>query len=244
MSKSPSPSRRQFIKNATVLTIGTVLVQGCGQDPAILPPDSSDPSAPTDPTNTGTTPDPSDPTTTTTPDPSETGEICETTSPDIEGPFYRDNPPHRAQLVTPEEPGRRLLIEGYVYASDCETPLSGAVVDIWHADDAGDYDNTSDAFRMRGQMTTNEDGYYAFTSIRPGRYLNGNTYRPEHIHYRVTYETGGSDTVSLITQLYFENDPFLETDPWAVPERTIALEDENTENFSGRFDVVLPVPVD
>ena len=116
-------------------------------------------------------------------------------------------------------------------------------MDVWHADDEGEYDNTSEAFRMRGQMTTNEDGYYEFSTIRPGRYPNAGTYRPEHIHFKVTYQAGASDTASLTTQLYFENDPFLEDDPWAVAERTIALSDVDGDQFAGRFDVVLPVTI-
>lgn len=267
MGTQPSPTRRQFIQKATAITLGTVLVHGCGDAEQAIPgpsSDLSDPMAPqtSDPSATDasdpTAPDPSDATDPTTPDPSDVSdpsdlsdptdpsspeEICELTSSDIEGPFYRDNPPHRAQLVSADEPGRGLVIVGTVFAADCETPLVGAVVDVWHADDAGDYDNTSDAFRMRGQMTTNEEGSYEFTTIRPGRYPNAGTYRPEHIHFKVTYQTGASDTASLTTQLYFENDPFLENDPWAVAERTIALSTEDENNYNGRFDVVLPVTV-
>ena len=166
---------------------------------------------------------------------------CDLTSSDIEGPFYRDNPPNRAVLVEPGEPGRPLQIIGTVYASDCVTPLVGAVVDVWHADDAGEYDNTSDAFRMRGQMKTDEGGAYVYDTIRPGRYPNGGTFRPEHIHYKVSYKTADSDEVTLTTQLYFEDDPFLEGDPWAVPARTIPLSEESENSFVRRFDVVLPV---
>ena len=247
MQKKVSPTRRQFIQKATALTLGTVLIQSCGDSTST---DNPPPFEPSEPTPEGSTPvDPTpepepgtDPVTPTEPDPTDPeNPICETTSADIEGPFYREDPPHRATLVSEDEPGRALIIEGYVYAADCETPLVGAVVDVWHADDAGDYDNSSDEFRMRGQMTTNAEGYYAYTTVRPGRYLNGSTYRPEHIHYKVTYETGGSDSVSLITQLYFEEDPFLESDPWAVAERTIPLETEQETAFSGRFDIVLPV---
>ena len=260
MSTKPSPTRRQFIQKATAITLGTVLVQSCGEpNPIITEPDSAE----SDPTNPGT-PDPtapdaadaSDPTSPDAADPTDAADatdpstdasapedVCELTSSDIEGPFYRDNPPYRAELVGEDEPGRPLVISGRVFAADCVTPLVGAVVDVWHADDAGDYDNSSYAFRMRGQMTTNEEGYYEFTTIRPGRYPNAGTYRPEHIHFKVTYQAGASDTASLTTQLYFENDPFLENDPWAVPERTIPLSNENENDFVGQFDVILPVTV-
>ena len=45
----------------------------------------------------------------------------------------------------------------------------------------------------------------------PGRYLNGNQYRPSHIHFRVT----APDHVELVTQLYFQGDPYIPIDPWA-----------------------------
>ena len=273
MSTKPSPTRRQFIQKATAITLGTVLVQSCGESNPVITepspgesdptnpgttdptsPDATDPTAPdaadaSDPTSPDaadpTVPDPTDAADATDPstDASAPEDICELTSSDIEGPFYRDNPPYRAELVGEDEPGRPLIISGRVFAADCVTPLVGAVVDVWHADDAGDYDNSSDAFRMRGQMTTNEEGYYEFTTIRPGRYPNAGTYRPEHIHFKVTYQAGASDTASLTTQLYFENDPFLENDPWAVPERTIPLSNENENDFVGQFDVILPVTV-
>ena len=245
MQKKSSPTRRQFIQKATALTLGTVLIQSCGEELTVDNPSVIDPVDPSEGGSTEPEPEPQpDPTTPTDPEPTDPPDsICEATSADIEGPFYREDPPHRATLTAEDEPGRPLVIEGYVYAADCETPLVGAVVDVWHADDAGGYDNSSEDFRMRGQMTTNDDGYYAYTTIRPGRYLNGATYRPEHIHYKVSYETGGSDNVSLTTQLYFVGDPFLESDPWAVEERTIALEDQGDENFLGRFDVILPVEI-
>ena len=152
MQKKSPPTRRQFIQKATAITLGTVLVQSCGE--SITPENNStlDPSDPSETTNDPTEPEPQpDPATPTEPDPTNPDDsLCEATSADIEGPFYREDPPHRATLVPEDEPGRSLVIEGYVYAADCETPLAGAIVDVWHADDDGAYDNSSDAFRMRG----------------------------------------------------------------------------------------------
>lgn len=263
MSKTIIANRREFIKAAAAVTLGAAITQGCGNVTDTPENDASDPSSAADPTDASDAADVDDPSSTPDPtnqvdtadaadtadasdtaDPTGVDPICDKTSADIEGPFYRENPPHRATLVTEDEPGRPLRLQGYVYAADCETPLVGAVVDVWHADDAGAYDNASSAFRMRGQMTTNAEGFYSYDTIRPGRYLNGNTYRPEHIHYKVSYATGGPDEVGLTTQLYFEGDPHLETDPWAVPERTIALTEISSANFEGQFDIVLPVEVD
>ena len=60
------------------------------------------------------------------------------------------------------------------------------------------------------QQSLQEDGSYQFDTILPGRYLNGSTYRPSHIHVRVRWddENGSND---FISQLYFEGDPFLQS---------------------------------
>jgi protocatechuate 3,4-dioxygenase beta subunit len=168
-------------------------------------------------------------------------EVCELTGPDIEGPFYRSNAPFRTTLIENGEVGRPLQIEGRVLASDCKTPLPGATVDVWHADDEGDYDNASGEFRMRGRMTTNEQGEYAYDTIRPGKYPNAGTFRPEHIHYRVTYTRSNNDGAMLTTQLYFEGDEFIPNDPWASESAQVIALEERLGSFYGVFDIVLPV---
>ena len=55
----------------------------------------------------------------------------------------------------------------------------------------------------------NEKGhcYFEFHTIQPGHYLS----RPKHFHIKFTTVDGHT----LITQIYFSGDPFIETDPWA-----------------------------
>lgn len=172
---------------------------------------------------------------------------CTPTSADIEGPYYRSGSPFRVALASPTEPGERLLIRGVVYANDCTTPISGVTVDVWAANDEGCYNNNVDCFphsddihNLRGRMLTNEKGEYAFSTIKPGRYLNGATYRPSHIHFRVT-APGASP---FITQLYFEGDPYIPTDPWASEDdaepRIIPLSPVNNV-LEGTFDIILRV---
>ena len=168
-------------------------------------------------------------------------EICKTTTEDIKGPFYRENPPSRIAIAEGEV-GTVLTIRGVVCGDDCKTPLSNTVVDVWQADDKGEYDNNSAAYRLRGQMATNAQGEYEFKTILPGRYLNGLTYRPRHIHYQVTHPISEDQTTTLITQLYFAGDEYLADDPWAEESRTIPLEDVNGE-LEGVFNIVLAVPV-
>src|SRR5439155_25016642 len=107
------------------------------------------------------------------------GGVCVQTNADIEGPFYRADAPFRTQLAAANEPGERLTVRGIVYAPDCVTPLAGVVVDVWHANAAGHYDNDGSpnpdpsAYLLRGRMQTGADGVYEYETVIPGRYLNG-----------------------------------------------------------------------
>jgi catechol 1,2-dioxygenase len=129
------------------------------------------------------------------------------TEDNILGPFYTPGAPFKKD-ITDGAPGDRLLISGTVYGCDCVTPLAGAEVDIWQADTQGAYDGVG--FVLRGKALTDAQGHYEFESILPGFYLNGATYRPRHVHYKVSHQQG----VALTTQLYFEGDPYIPTDPF------------------------------
>lgn len=135
---------------------------------------------------------------------------CIPTTADILGPFYRANAPFRANLQILGEPGIPLIYKGTVYDLDCN-PLPNALIEVWQADDAGAYDNTSPDFKYRASQYSDALGQYEFTSIHAGRYLNGAQYRPSHIHFRVT----APGIAELITQLYFTGDPYISADPWA-----------------------------
>jgi catechol 1,2-dioxygenase len=129
---------------------------------------------------------------------------CDPTSPDMLGPYHVDDAPFRTVLASADEPGTRLFISGRVLANDCVTPIEGAIVDVWHATDAGCYSvletcPDEDPFNLRGQMLTDANGDYGYETILPGYY----TGRPLHVHYIVSPPTGAS----LTTQLYFTMDP-------------------------------------
>jgi catechol 1,2-dioxygenase len=139
---------------------------------------------------------------------------CETTN-DILGPFYRPDAPMREDLTYEGLAGTRITLRGQVFADDCTTPLPNALVEIWHCDTLGEYDNETDEYRHRASLKTNEMGEYRFHTIVPGKYLNGRLYRPSHIHYRVT-EKNSSE---LISQIYFAGDPHIKADPWASDKK-------------------------
>jgi catechol 1,2-dioxygenase len=164
---------------------------------------------------------------------------CDTTS-DILGPFYRPNAPERADLTFEGLEGTPITIKGCVHKSDCKSLLSEAMVEIWHCNAMGEYDNDSSEFRHRAHLKTKANGEYAFTTILPGKYLNGTLYRPAHIHFRVTEK----NSKELVSQIYFKGDPHIEQDPWASKERaklrvlTITPEDIRG-NLIVQFDIYL-----
>jgi catechol 1,2-dioxygenase len=170
--------------------------------------------------------------------------VCAPTGSDALGPFYRANAPNRTELAGPEEPGDRLEIIGRVFGSDCNTPLEGAVLDIWNADASGQYDNASIDFRLRGVLMSDREGRYAFSTVRPGNYPNAGGMRPAHVHFTVSRP----GYIPLTTQLYFSGDPYLgkndscggcnSEDPTLVIE--LRPEEKNGKTiFHGCFNVVL-----
>ena len=76
-------------------------------------------------------------------------------------------------------------------------------------------------------MLTDDEGYYAFRTVKPGPYPwrnYVNTWRPAHIHFSVF---GSGFAQRLITQMYFEGDPLIphDSDPAArSPTRRRAIQ--------------------
>jgi protocatechuate 3,4-dioxygenase beta subunit len=159
------------------------------------------------------------------------GRVCSATADNIEGPFFKPGAPHRSELVSPGDPGERLLVSGTVMSTDCR-PLSGVEMDIWQANARGEYD--LDGFRFRGRLCTRQDGAFQLTTIIPGRYLNGRRYRPAHIHVKL-HAPGHSP---LTTQLYFEGDPYNQGDDFIRP--SLIMQPRRMGALTtGRFDFVL-----
>ncbi|MCA9524155.1 MAG: hypothetical protein KC609_24475 [Myxococcales bacterium] len=176
--------------------------------------------------------------------PTSPARLCRPTGRDIEGPFYARGAPWRRVLASSHEPGERLTISGTVYGPDCKTPLAGVLLDVWHADRSGRYHSRSEQFRLRGRLRTDKLGRYSFSTIRPGRYREGDSFRPAHIHFKVA----ASGRAALTTQLYFSGDPYLKPkDPCDVcnsgePSQIITLAARKkgaTMAYRGTFDIIL-----
>jgi len=211
MSKNNINPRRQFLKNTSLAALSLSLLPVTGKAKPILKKDDE----------------------------------CFPSTLDYygEGPFYTDNPPELVdgQLADAYEPGTRMIISGRVSNLDCTEFIPGTVIDVWHADDAGQYDNVG--FNLRGKTTSNSQGFFMFETVHPGKYLNGSSYRPSHIHFKIT--PPGFDT--LTTQLYFEGDPYIENDAAAsitegefdASHRIIPLTTNNDGDEEGTWDIVV-----
>ena len=164
---------------------------------------------------------------------------CETSN-DILGPFYRADAPLISDLTYEGLEGTRIHLDGTVYGPDCTTPMTGAMVEIWHCDSEGVYDNDSPDFRQRGRILSDENGQYSFTTILPGKYQNGKLYRPAHIHYRVSER----NSKELISQIYFQGDPHIVKDPWAskkkAEQRILSIFPKDIDgSLNVKFDIYL-----
>lgn len=171
---------------------------------------------------------------------------CEPTTLDYygQGPFYTSGPPILGDdnnLAATNEPGERIIITGRVRNLDCSQFLPDTIIDIWHADDAGTYDN--DGYNLRGITKSNAQGFYTFETIKPGKYLNGSKYRPSHIHFKIT----PPGFPELITQLYFQGDTSIPEDAAAsldsgtfdASSRIIALSTNANGVLEGNWDIVV-----
>lgn len=123
----------------------------------------------------------------------------------IEGPYYFDPKLVRTD-ITEGKPGVPLGLTLQVADAQSCAPLSGARVDVWHADALGVYSgyprqtdarnvSTEGQHFLRGTQATDASGIATFTTIYPGWYQG----RTTHIHCKVFLD---SNTV-LTTQLYF-----------------------------------------
>ena len=79
----------------------------------------------------------------------KTIEECIPTAENIEGPFYMTDAPFRNNLRVFGDEGISVSLSGRVVQGDCSEALNGAVIEFWHADPSGGYDNESEDMRYR-----------------------------------------------------------------------------------------------
>lgn len=143
------------------------------------------------------------------------------------GPFYRGAAPECASgdcIAREGTPGPKIFFSGRVLETDGR-PIGGATLDVWQASPVGLYENqdaTQPDLNLRGKFTTDADGRFHFSSVRPAGYpvptngpvgdllraQNRAPMRPAHIHFIVS--APGHKT--LITQVFFDQPEALEND--------------------------------
>ena|SRR3989454_617034 len=144
-----------------------------------------------------------------------------------EGPYFKPSSPERLSLLEPEMRGRRLVVTGVVRVTDCK-PVPRALLDFWHADAGGRYDNAG--YRLRGHQFTDAEGRYRLETILPGVYPG----RARHIHVKAQ----APNRPPLTTQLYFPGEAGNARDGLFDPALLVALADA-ADVATARFEFVL-----
>lgn len=143
------------------------------------------------------------------------------------GPFYTPNSPERTSLLELDTVGTRIGLSGQVLSTRC-TPIAEALVEFWHTNAAGEYDNSG--YRFRGHQFTDGEGRYHLETIVPGLYPG----RTRHIHVRVQPPR----QPALTTQLYFPNEALNERDFLYRPELLVSMENSGSSP-QAQFNFVL-----
>jgi protocatechuate 3,4-dioxygenase beta subunit len=144
-----------------------------------------------------------------------------------EGPYFKPDSPLRTSLLEPGIVGPTIVVAGTVLSTTCQ-PIARALIDVWHADDHGGYDNTG--FRLRGHQFTDDQGRYRLETIVPGIYVG----RTRHFHVKVQ----PPNRPVLTTQLYFPGEAVNARDPIFSPELVMRVS-ETTTGKAGTFDFVV-----
>lgn len=157
----------------------------------------------------------------------ECGSASGTTPAQTEGPFFSPNTPLKRDFAADAPGGQPFLLAGLVVDAQCR-PVPGALIELWHADEAGAYDNQG--FRLRGHQFADDKGMWWFSTIVPALYPG----RARHFHVKVQRPGAGV----LTTQLYFPDDPGNGRDRLYRPDLQMRLA-RDAPSPTGRFDFVI-----
>jgi protocatechuate 3,4-dioxygenase beta subunit len=132
-----------------------------------------------------------------------------------EGPYFVDEKLNRTDIrsnpsdnaIKPGVPLRLAFRVTAINGTAC-TPVSGAIVDVWHCDASGVYSDVNDrSFDtigqkfLRGYQVTDADGRAEFLTIYPGWYPG----RTVHIHFKIRTDVAAQPSYEFTSQLYFDD---------------------------------------
>jgi hydroxyquinol 1,2-dioxygenase len=141
------------------------------------------------------------------------------------GPFYVADMPElpSGSNIAEGVAGEPTWFSGRVLTAEGK-PIAGATLDLWSTDGEGWYDVQlqGKGMRARAKIRTDEQGCYAFWTIKPVSYpiptdgpvgkmllkMGRHPYRPAHTHMIVS--APGFEPVT--THVFVEGDPYLESD--------------------------------
>ena len=144
-----------------------------------------------------------------------------------EGPYFTPETPLKRDFAADVGNGKRITIAGYVLTPDCR-PVASALIELWHCDDAGEYDNQG--YRLRGHQFSDDQGRWWFETIVPGLYPG----RTRHFHVKVQRREGPV----LTTQLYFPGEAGNEGDNIFDASLLLDIKDAPDGGY-GRYDFVV-----
>lgn len=152
--------------------------------------------------------------------------LPEGTSSSVLGPFHIAGAPEIAFGADMKRhyDGEVLLARGTVSDPD-GAPIEGAKLNIWQTAPNGLYssqDAEQETYSFHGILTTDADGKYGFTTVKPVSYTvptdgpvgdilratGRHPWRPSHLHYIVT----APGYRPLVTEIFPDDDPYLDED--------------------------------
>ena len=149
------------------------------------------------------------------------------TTANLLGPFWRDHAPvteNGGSIVRSPTIGSPLFVTARVKDNE-GNPVANAEVDVWNTSAEGLYENQDPSqadMNLRGRFRTDENGRVRFRTVKPAAYpvpVNGPVgdllkvqgranMRPAHMHFLI-HKPGYKTHIS---QVYVNDDPYLETD--------------------------------
>ena len=180
------------------------------------------------------------------------------TSSSVLGPFHVSNPPplEIGGDMKRDFEGEVLLVEGTVRDTE-GNPIPGAEIDIWQTAPNGLYssqDPDQDIHSFHGLMKADENGRYAFTTVRPVSYTvpddgpvgdilraaGRHPWRPSHLHYIVS----AKGFRNLVTEVFPDDDPYLDEDTvfGVRSDLVMTYEPQPAGSFPEGFALSGPVP--